>query len=61
MIWRDVGCGRVHERHIMTVLIYLSYDTAALLFWSVSHFLLSRFLEQHHTLSDGKHDIYGGP
>ena len=47
------GCRSVNERHIS---FDLSYDTAALSFWRALHFLLrSRFLEQHYTLSDGKH------
>ena len=42
----------LHERHIS---FYLSYDTAALLFWRVLHFLLlnSGFPEQHYTLIVG--------
>ena len=38
--WRDVGCSSLHERHIS---YDLSYDTAALLFWRVLHFLLIVF------------------
>ena len=35
--WRDVGCSSIHVRHIS---FDLSWDTAALLFWRVLHFLL---------------------
>ena len=40
MRWRDVGFSSLHERHIS---LDLSYDTAALLFWRVLHFLLWYF------------------
>ena len=40
MRWTDVGCSSLHDRHIS---FDLSYDTAALLFWRVLHFLLVFF------------------
>ena len=44
MRWWDVGCSSLHElQNNTSVFIYLSYDTAALLFWRVLHFLLVFF------------------